>query len=308
MTSDHHLLTEFLRDPDDHQKRQVYADYFEERGDQRGEFLRAQEAVRATGPDAPGRLVLEERLSVARKGLDLEWLAQVEPERAHLLEGTRPVCTCMQVAHPSLRLHDEPQDTECDAWKKLLEIIERAIIDAPEDFAPLRTLSPRERMQIVTLPPSIGRLESVRNLVLYGSHLVRVPPELGELRTLQRFDPYTSYRLHWFPYELSRAGFASSTVSTRALYGNSKFRPHFPLLKSHVGPPLRRACSVCRAEFDDRGDFRVWISLRLGTDVLPLLVNACGEGCVERLPKPPDGYLQTAHRGGPAVVQPSERS
>jgi hypothetical protein len=51
----------------------------------------------------------------------------------------------------------------------------------------------------------------------------------------------------------------------------------------------------------------VWISLRVATDVLPLLVNACSRGCVEALPTPPDGYVATPHRGGPEVVQPAER-
>lgn len=50
-------------------------------------------------------------------------------------------------------------------------------------------------------------------------------------RRLLAFEPYTSYSLHWFPYELTRCmNLRDSTVSTRALYGNIKYRPAFPRL------------------------------------------------------------------------------
>ena len=58
---------------------------------------------------------------------------------------------------------------------------------------------------------------------LYGSGLVRIPPEVGEMTALEDFDPYTSYRLHWFPFEITRCPkLKDSRVSTRALYGNFK--------------------------------------------------------------------------------------
>ncbi|GGV23742.1 hypothetical protein GCM10010495_44190 [Kitasatospora herbaricolor] len=50
---------------------------------------------------------------------------------------------------------------------------------------------------------------------------------------------------------------------------------------------------------------RVWISLRVATDVLPLLVNACSVACVAALPAPPKGYVRGPHSGGPAVRQPT---
>lgn len=61
---------------------------------------------------------------------------------------------------------------------------------------------------------------------------------------------------------------------------------------------------------------QVWISLRAGADVLPLLVNACSAACVDALPTPADGYVQEPHTdgyvqephtGGPGVVQPPRR-
>lgn len=306
MPREQELLSAFLSNPADHAVRNVYADWLEERGDERAEFLRAQEAVRAIEPDFPNRLKCEERLSRARKNLDREWLIQVEPERAHLLRSQAPpTCACTTAKRPSLKLHDEPQDTECEAWRKLVEVIERAAVEQPEELAPLRVLTPAERQWIVTLPSAISKLKSLRRLVLYGSALVRLPAEIGQLTSLQEFTPYTSYRLHWFPYEITRCGYEKSTVSTRALYGNYKNRPPFPSTQHRRGGTVRRACSVCREAFDDAGQQRVWVSLKVGTDVLPLLVNACSETCVAALPtSPPGRYVPGPHRGGPGIRQP----
>jgi hypothetical protein len=92
-----------------------------------------------------------------------------------------------------------------------------------------------------------------------------------------------------------------STVSTRALYGNHKMRYPFPTLGR--SPAAWRRCSVCDRAFDDTGEYRVWISLRVATDVLPLLVNACSDACVRALPKPAAGV-----REAPAPSAPAEAS
>ncbi len=45
--------------------------------------------------------------------------------------------------------------------------------------------------------------------------------------SLRVFEPYTSRRLHWFPYEITRCtSLRRSVVSTRALYGNYKTEDH----------------------------------------------------------------------------------
>lgn len=121
--------------------------------------------------------------------------------------------------------HAERQDTSAPGWRRLLELTDEAAADGREEFRPLVGLSSEERRQIVTLPRSIARLTAVKHLVLYGSNLVRIPPEVGAMTNLEEFTPYTSYRLHWFPYELTRCRkLARSTVSTRALFGNYKLR------------------------------------------------------------------------------------
>lgn len=204
-----------------------------------------------------------------------------------------------------LHLHTEEQDVECSAWHRLNELIDEAARDGRKEFSPGPLMTPSEWAQITVLPKSIAKLKAVKHLILYGSSLVRIPPEIGEMTALEQFTPYTSYRLHWFPYEITRCKkLKSSTVSTRALYGNYKFRPPFPRLPQlHVGWVPER-CSVCEGPFRDSSPLQYWISLVVGTDVLPLLVHACSEQCVGKLPHPPENYAPTPHQGGLELQQP----
>jgi hypothetical protein len=105
----------------------------------------------------------------------------------------------------------------------MLELIDQAAADGRELFRPLVELTPAERADLVTLPPRIANLTRVKHFVLYGSPLVRIPPEIGAMTSLTVFEPYTSYSVHWFPYELTRCkSLRQSTVSTRTRYGNYK--------------------------------------------------------------------------------------
>jgi hypothetical protein len=224
-------------------------------------------------------------------------------------------CKCFQAHYPGKRiaqvnLHTEQQDTECDAWKRLLDLIEVAVQDGREEFAPRREMEQDDWQQIITLPPTIAKLKSVKHLMLYGSNLVRIPPEIGEMTNLEEFTPYTSYRLHWFPYEITRCEkLKDSTVSTRTLYGNYKFRLPFPQLPVGTGVEVSypTGCSVCDAPISNSNLHQVWISLPVATDVLPLLVNACSQTCVDQLPRPPENYVQKPHRGGVKIQQPPKK-
>ncbi|MEU9864844.1 leucine-rich repeat domain-containing protein [Streptomyces sp. NPDC047971] len=238
---------------------------------------------------------------------------------------SRDLCSCLDRSrpHPRARVgfHAERQDPTAPGWRHLLELVEEAAADGREEFKPLIELSPAERRQVVTLPPTIAKLTAVKHLVLYGSNLVRLPPEIGAMTSLEEFTPYTSYRLHWFPYEITRCRrLTRSTVSTRALFGNFKLRPPFPKLTSSPdsltgleperldagrwGFTALKGCSVCDDPIAHGGLQQVWISLRVATDVLPLLVNACSAECVASLPGGADNYIPTAHKGGP-VDQPA---
>jgi hypothetical protein len=126
------------------------------------------------------------------------------------------------------------------------------------------------------------------------------------MSSLEEFDPYTSSRLHFFPYEITRClHLKQSRISTRALYGNYKFRPPFPHLpQTDVDQVVPQVCSVCGGRFPPTGPRQRWLSLRVATDVMPLLVHACSDGCISRLPRPADGYVQLPHPGGIGVQQP----
>ncbi|WP_198170971.1 leucine-rich repeat domain-containing protein [Actinoplanes awajinensis] len=221
------------------------------------------------------------------------------PDRDH--------CDCLR--HESVAFHRERQDTSAPGWLRLLALIDEAVADGRPVFQPFTELSPAERREVVTLPASIGRLTEVRHLVLYGTNLVRLPAEIGAMANLRRFEPYTSRRLHWYPYELTRCReLRASAVSTRALYGNYKHRPPFPALRppfvvTEPDPAIHGAdaissCSVCDQPLT--GELhQVWLSRPVGTDVLPLLVNACSPACVAALPAAAEGYVPTPHHGGP---------
>ncbi|MFD8425261.1 leucine-rich repeat domain-containing protein [Streptomyces sp. NPDC059466] len=234
-------------------------------------------------------------------------------------------CSCFDQSrpHPRARVgfHAERQDTSAPGWQHLLDLVDAAVADGREEFRPLTELSPEERRQIITLPPSIAQLTAVKHLLLYGSNLVRIPPEIGAMTSLEEFTPYTSYRLHWFPYEITRCRkLTRSTVSTRALFGNYKLRPPFPKLQPSLGSavdidlgnmdPRRwgatvtQSCSVCDRPIAQSGLHQVWISLRVATDVLPLLVSTCSATCVATLPGGARDYIPAPHKGG-RVDQPT---
>lgn len=206
---------------------------------------------------------------------------------------------------PAMNLHIEAQDTTLPGWQALLQLVEDAARDRRESFAPKKELGAELWDQVITLPPSIARLKHVKKLDLYGSSLLRIPPQIGGMESLEQFVPYTSYGLHWFPYEITRCRrLKSSTVSTRALYGNYKYRQPFPGLEPVVSELVPEHCSVCDGQLDRVRVEQLWLSLRVATDVLPLLINACSATCVAKLASPPQDYIQRPHKGGLSVRQP----
>ena len=286
------LIAAIRAAPTDPVPRGVYADWLEDRGDARAAYVRAHTLLIAVPPDHPLRWDREAELGPVRRGLDVEWLKLFEPirERCECFEQTRP-----------LALHEDVQDTESDAWKYICDAIETA---AARDQTELDFRG----APVVTLPRSIGKVKSLRRLNLYSSKIQRFPRELGELPELVEITPYTSYGLHWYPFELARApSLRMSTVSTRALYGNYKFRPPFPLLAPYAEAKPPRPCSVCDAMFEDRGSHRYWLSIRIASDIVSALVNACSSACVAALPPAADNYVDRPHRGGPSVEQPPTR-
>lgn len=238
---------------------------------------------------------------------------------------SRDRCACVghsvETRPETVRLHPERQDTTTAGWLRLIQLIDEAAADRRAVFKPFVEMTSAQRREVVTLPSTIAKLTDVNHFVLYGTNLVRIPPEIGLMSSLEVFEPYTSHRLHWYPYELTRCTrLRDSTVSTRVLYGNFKHRPPFPALRPVTtsaeatfdaldpgvwGTDAVRTCSVCDRPIS-RQFHQVWISYKVGTDVLPFLVNACSPACIDVLPKPDRDHVQTAHTGGPAIVQPPD--
>lgn len=220
-------------------------------------------------------------------------------------------CDCLEHrgTRGAMTVHAHEQDTSSPAWKRLLELIDQAADDGRELFAPAKELGWDLWSQIHSLPHAIAKLTRVKHLLLYGSSLHRVPPEVGEMVGLENFDPYTSYRLHWFPYEIIRCPrLVDSTVSTRAIYGNRKTLLPFPDLTSPATAAALKLvrpgrCSVCRGPFRDEPLAR-WTSRRVATDTLPLLLFACSHQCVKDVPEAPDVYLPEPHTGGRGSQRP----
>jgi hypothetical protein len=209
-----------------------------------------------------------------------------------------------------LQFHAEAQNTECEAWRLLEKLVDNHAAKQSKEFSPGLEMPPELWNQIITLPQSISKLTSVRRLYLYGSNLVRIPSEIGAMESLEELDIYTSYRLHWLPYEVIRCRkLKESRASTRALYGNYKYRPPFPPLGDGVAKAqfVSGSCSVCGGCCSSAAVRQRWISLRVATDVFPLLVNACSEECIRRLPSAAKGYVEHPHEGGLELKQPDSR-
>lgn len=207
-----------------------------------------------------------------------------------------------------INIENDVQDKTSDAWKKLCEYVEIVAHNEGDEFSPFEFLGEELFYQIHTLPASIGKLKNVKKIWLYGSRLKRIPPEIGEMKSLEYFDPYTSYQLHWFPYEIANCkNLKDSRVSTRALYGNHNYRRPFPDLSNNpvLYDESKLTCSICQREISHEETNQLWISLWVGTDVLPLLVNSCSKECERKLPVPPKAFVQFPHKGGPDLIQPT---
>jgi hypothetical protein len=236
--------------------------------------------------------------------------------------------------------HPDRQDTQAEGWRHLLALIDEATADGRAVFKPFMELSGPERRQIITLPPVIAKLTAVKHLVLYRTNLVRIPAEIGAMTSLEVFEPYTSHRLHWYPYELTRCmRLARSTVSTRVLCGNFKSghrsprcsrplalgrrtsprstRPSGALMRyglaasamgrspvtcARCGSPARSAPTCCRS-WSTRARRRVWPRCRSHTPV----TSRCRTPAARTSCSPPADTEATASGTSlsPSVPRPS---
>ena len=193
---------------------------------------------------------------------------------------------------------DEPSKTE-RAWDIVREIIEKAKLNCTKELNLGKIMDRQDYKSLNTLPNTIGNLKDLEILILYGSDVSSIPPEISGCENLTIFEPYTSYRLHWFPYEIKYCkNLSKSCISTRALYGNFKYHPPFPNLRNTRWnwPQGIMHCSICGTETNNVTQY--WISQKVATDVMPLLVSVCGNTCREIIGDGANGYAEKSHQGG----------
>jgi hypothetical protein len=219
-------------------------------------------------------------------------------------------CACLQTrtkkGGPGVpNLHVEPQDLTPLGWGRIVEALRSCEEAGSSVFEPSAQIPANEWAGVITLPSEVGSLKMLKALRLYGSHLRRLPPELGRLSALENLDIYTSYSLHWLPYEVTRCiRLRETRMSTRALYGNRKTRLPFPRLSGVVETLLPDTCSVCDQPFGTASPRLYWTTLRVGTDNAPLLIHSCSEKCTALVPNAPAGYHPRPHKGGGGVGMP----
>src|SRR5438105_4767447 len=120
MQEEQGFLKAIQANPDDDLSRLVYADWLDERGDLRGEFLRLQLALRSLAPDHPHRVSGEHELSYLRAQAPADWLRAVEAEPDPSGKAPSPyaTCKCIEAQYgdrhwSEVELHTDAQDTEC---------------------------------------------------------------------------------------------------------------------------------------------------------------------------------------------------
>lgn len=202
--------------------------------------------------------------------------------------------------------HSQYQDVDVAGWREILRCVEVGIASKSEVFEPSAMMAPSDWANVITLPDTIRELTQVRELRLYGSHLRRVPPEIGYMSNLENLDIYTSYSLHWLPYEVTRCqNLRSTRMSTRAMYGNRNTRMPFPRLHAPQPSLTPQTCSVCDQPFGAHQPHLFWTTLWVGTDLTPLLIHSCSVECTDRVPNAAEGYRPRPHKGGGAEIIPS---
>jgi uncharacterized protein (TIGR02996 family) len=112
MNDDSAFIRAIVARPDDDTVRLVYADWLEERGDPRGEFLRLEAAL-ARSRDARQISAGQTRLQALRKEIAPDWLAQMSRSKIELCESQFAFQCPKQ--WDKLRPTDEPGVRFCDA-------------------------------------------------------------------------------------------------------------------------------------------------------------------------------------------------
>ena len=141
------FLREIRFSPDDEDQRAVYADWLEERGDPRAEFLRVDRELAQTAPDQPDRRTeLIERRTVLKRQIDLRWIAYISD--APIEKCTIEFSYLCPMRWESLRvLDDEATIRYCDQCGREVHFCDN--VDAARDHA--------RKKHCVAIDPSAAR-------------------------------------------------------------------------------------------------------------------------------------------------------
>ena len=145
--TDEDFVREIHTQPSDDFLRSVYADWLEEQGDPRSDFLRVEIALASLEPNDAERGVLEARLEELSQGVEWEWLRSVS--RPVIDIGTRvDVNNVTSIAFIFLeKLYDQCQEQK--GWGSVqtigreLGLSENEIKDVVQHLTPLRMIECR---------------------------------------------------------------------------------------------------------------------------------------------------------------------
>jgi len=165
-----------------------------------------------------------------------------------------------------------------------------------------------------TFPSFVWKMRSLLRLECYSTLIEAVSPDIGKLTRLSYFSVYTSYGIHFLPYEITRTCCEKTHISIRSLYGGRRrlALPRLPAFPADMAPlfelALRRValartlqidslpaelkeklkhlieCSVCSEPFSADRIFAVWAVFSI--DFVPLLARCCSRTCVDAISLP----------------------
>jgi uncharacterized protein (TIGR02996 family) len=116
MTQDEAFIADILAHPEEPELRLIYADWLEEQGDWRAEYLRLQATLIQHRDDPAALLPLQERLRLLRPQLAPGWVARLDQARVELCHV--PLERECPAEWEKMQLTEEPTVRFCETCRK----------------------------------------------------------------------------------------------------------------------------------------------------------------------------------------------
>jgi uncharacterized protein (TIGR02996 family) len=116
VNTDQDFTRAIVASPDDEALRLVYADWLEERGESRAEFVRLESAHAQAGTDEDRRAALRVRLQQIQTGLDPKWIALIDRPAIENCATARFVVQCPRLWE-KLTVKDDGPVRSCSACR-----------------------------------------------------------------------------------------------------------------------------------------------------------------------------------------------